>query len=579
MVPYVNYGQWFSPVAWCENVSGMLMSPIPFYWNVMKERTRGTESPAWVKDEQDQRREPSFRQENTLNTIKSSATATMALALILPCTLLMHTSSASNPVTYLDVNGHATVIDGTHLEIEGDVMRLWAMEAPQDTWCTKSLGTKGCAEKAAEYLKKLIGGQRVWCLQPTRGGIPITHGETPVVLCQTIVKGKPASQPTAVSRRSLSLGMVRGGWAAAYDWLDYAAPLAQEMAKAARKAKQRRTGMWRRVVVIPDTAQVRQTNRDFIAEAAMTIRGRASVSSEGQIEVGGQPVELAGIELAKNEWCEEDRRIRGCEKKAVRSLRLLMSTRQMACAPMNEVQAGEGPPMAFCTRANDTPCDRRECWINWQLVQKGHAIAPRSAVDNHPMITTLIRAEDGAIRSERGIWAGTASVWKMEDDRASKPFFAAGEPRTVTGPGNVIVSGRIQVGEQEVGLYGVQMPSTTWCRGRKNRNCEEEADTALKEMVEGQTLECSWMAIMWFGRGKPPQAICTATGVIDEPCNGMGCSINYAMVRRGLAFERVTSARTNKDRIAHVLMRAEAAAKKEKLGMWKGKVRLPKRFR
>ena len=514
-----------------------------------------------------------------MNTIKPSATATIALALILTCTLLVQTSSAADPVARLDVNGHATVIDGNHLEIKGTVMRLWAMEAPQDAWCTKSLGTKGCAEKAAEYLTELIGEQQVWCVQPRRRGIPVTFGETPITICETIEKGKVPSQPGAVSRRSLNLGMVRGGWAAAYEWLDYAAPLAKEMAKAGRKAKQRRTGMWRRGVVIADTAQVRQSNRDFIAEAAMTIRGRASVSSEGQIEVDGQPIELAGIKLAKNEWCEEDRRIRGCQKKAVRSLRLLMSTRQMACAPMSEDGGGEGLPKAFCTRINDTPCDRKECWINWKLVEKGHAIARRSEVDNHPMIETLIRAEDGAIRSEHGIWAGTASVGKMDNDRVSKPFFATGEPRRVTGPGNVIVRDRIQVGGLEVGLYGMQMPSSTWCRGSKNRGCEEEANTALKDMVEGRTLECSWMPTMWFGRGKPPRAICTAKGTIEEPCNGIGCSINYAMVRRGLAFEKVTGATINKDRVAHMLMRAEVAAKKEKLGVWKGRVRLPKRLR
>ena len=37
VVPYVNYGQWFQPVAWRTNLSGLLISPVPFFWNIEKE--------------------------------------------------------------------------------------------------------------------------------------------------------------------------------------------------------------------------------------------------------------------------------------------------------------------------------------------------------------------------------------------------------------------------------------------------------------------------------------------------------------------------------------------------------------
>lgn len=36
VVPYVNYGQWFQPMAWRSNLSGVLVSPVPFFWNVEK---------------------------------------------------------------------------------------------------------------------------------------------------------------------------------------------------------------------------------------------------------------------------------------------------------------------------------------------------------------------------------------------------------------------------------------------------------------------------------------------------------------------------------------------------------------
>ena len=32
VVPYVNYGQWFQPVAWRKELSGVLVSPVPFFW-------------------------------------------------------------------------------------------------------------------------------------------------------------------------------------------------------------------------------------------------------------------------------------------------------------------------------------------------------------------------------------------------------------------------------------------------------------------------------------------------------------------------------------------------------------------
>ena len=36
VIPYINFGQWSAPVAYRKTVSGLLKSPIPFYWNVAK---------------------------------------------------------------------------------------------------------------------------------------------------------------------------------------------------------------------------------------------------------------------------------------------------------------------------------------------------------------------------------------------------------------------------------------------------------------------------------------------------------------------------------------------------------------
>jgi peptide/nickel transport system substrate-binding protein len=36
-VPYVNYGQWFLPTAYRSNLKGVIVSPVPFFWNISKE--------------------------------------------------------------------------------------------------------------------------------------------------------------------------------------------------------------------------------------------------------------------------------------------------------------------------------------------------------------------------------------------------------------------------------------------------------------------------------------------------------------------------------------------------------------
>ena len=36
VVPYVNFGQWYQPVAFRDSLDGVLNSPVPFFWNISK---------------------------------------------------------------------------------------------------------------------------------------------------------------------------------------------------------------------------------------------------------------------------------------------------------------------------------------------------------------------------------------------------------------------------------------------------------------------------------------------------------------------------------------------------------------
>jgi peptide/nickel transport system substrate-binding protein len=37
VVPYVNFGQWSFPTAYRKSLKGVIVSPVPFFWNITKE--------------------------------------------------------------------------------------------------------------------------------------------------------------------------------------------------------------------------------------------------------------------------------------------------------------------------------------------------------------------------------------------------------------------------------------------------------------------------------------------------------------------------------------------------------------
>jgi peptide/nickel transport system substrate-binding protein len=36
LVPYIPFGQWFLPTAYRSNLEGVIISPVPFFWNIAK---------------------------------------------------------------------------------------------------------------------------------------------------------------------------------------------------------------------------------------------------------------------------------------------------------------------------------------------------------------------------------------------------------------------------------------------------------------------------------------------------------------------------------------------------------------
>ena len=336
--------------------------------------------------------------------------------------------------------------------------------------------------------------------------------------------------------------------------------------------------MWGSEVQIPETADYRRSNPSWIPEQAFTIRGFVQqVIDSATLRFDDQEVTLAGIRSMKNEWCPG----RNCQFEAKHALSgLLPKDRIVYCAPVE--WSPEGRQEAMCTTQTPSqPCDSRQCWMNWQMVSEGHAIAERERLSDHEMIGLLIRAEDDAIRGRRGIWAQQVKTAPMArpESMSALPWQTSGKLVSVEGTAEVLDGATLRIKEKNISLWGVQRAVNGGCRGRKNRNCEAKARAALEEMIGGEEVECTWTDGMTYREGVH-HGFCTTPSQRENECIGAQerCSLNYEVVRGGWGLWIAQVRGTNKARRLHEMVSAEDLARKEKAGMWQGKVRIPKSF-
>lgn len=481
----------------------------------------------------------------------------------------------------LEAVGPATVIDGNHLQLKGTTMRLWGLEAPTDAWCTKKV-RKGCSARAAEYLAERVGTNRIWCVQ-TREMVNLeleTSEGTPVAMCQVIEKGKAPAHRGAASKRWLNWQMVHAGWAAAYDWQAEGSPLGAAMTKDGNAARRAKRGMWRYKVVIPDHASVRKLNPMWIPEGGVTLRGKANVITGDRLEIGGRTVQLAGITAAAEGWCRTDRKSQTCAKRAKAALYgMTKGRRTVSCAPIKSTTDSEGKEViqAFCTtkRARTGPCDQKECWLNWKMVNKGHAIAARELGYQDPWAPFLVEAEQKAIKNEEGMWRRDVRITAISETNPERNPQPGGERIEIRGEAKVVAGDTIRIGPEELILFGMLSPREPWCSSTKTRNCQNRSRDALKALTENKTLSCSWIkeVALYFNDGRP-RATCTVEG-LQGGCEGYECTLNWQMVRSGQAVAYIDKYWAAGDRRSYLLMQADKSAKKEKTGIWAGKVKVP----
>tara|TARA_R110000850_G_scaffold117196_4_gene233545 strand:- start:246 stop:737 length:492 start_codon:yes stop_codon:yes gene_type:complete len=120
------------------------------------------------------------------------------------------------------ITGRASVIDGDTLEIQGQRIRLWGIDAPESRQtCTRSVETYRCGQVAANRLDQHIASRPVVCVQ-----VDIDRYRRVVARC-------------SVGRADLGSWLVREGLAVRYP--EYAGLSYVVEETAARRA---RRGVW-----------------------------------------------------------------------------------------------------------------------------------------------------------------------------------------------------------------------------------------------------------------------------------------------------------------------------------------------
>lgn len=132
--------------------------------------------------------------------------------------------------------GRATVIDGDTLEMRGQRIRLWGIDAPEGRQsCTQSGEPYRCGADAANYLDALIDDRPVDCRPKGRAD---RYGRV-VATCLVFETGCERGADVCVVSTDLNASMVLGGHA-----LDYLQFSRGAYAEQQADARARRRGVW-----------------------------------------------------------------------------------------------------------------------------------------------------------------------------------------------------------------------------------------------------------------------------------------------------------------------------------------------
>jgi len=195
--------------------------------------------------------------------------------------------AALAPAAHADIAGRASVIDGDTIEIHGQRIRLFGVDAPESAqFCLADNNRWRCGQQAALALDSKIAGRPVACAEKDRD----RYGRI-VAVCRA-------------DNEDLNAWLVAEGWALAYRQYSTNYVGSEEAARSARK------GVWRGTNVPPwDWRRGQRLEATASKPGDCRIKGNISSKGERIYHVpGGRFYERTRIDTSKGErwFCSED---------------------------------------------------------------------------------------------------------------------------------------------------------------------------------------------------------------------------------------------------------------------------------
>ena len=188
---------------------------------------------------------------------------------------------------------------------------------------------------------------------------------------------------------------------------------------------------------------------------------------------------------------------------------------------------------------------------------------PVILIDGEYLFTTPVSGK-GQDMLRMANWLIAEQIEKME---AEKMTVIYGVPKVIDGD-------ELKFGEEVIRLFGIRVPENEWCMKNGLGRCGEDGHRELQQLIRRNKIACQWTKgeRLWAGQRL---AKCERRRTRDTRCkDDAKCDLGHILVRQGKAIV-ISKYNMQEGSYSETLERAELAAKRERIGIWKRKVEIP----